>query len=30
VLARVEDAVKFAKGSPYPEPEEALQGVFSE
>lgn len=30
VLARIEEAVKFAKESPYPEPEEALRGVFSE
>jgi acetoin:2,6-dichlorophenolindophenol oxidoreductase subunit alpha len=30
VLSRIEDAIKFAVESPYPDPEDALSGVFSE
>jgi acetoin:2,6-dichlorophenolindophenol oxidoreductase subunit alpha len=30
VLSRIEDAVNFAVESPYPDPEDALSGVFSE
>jgi pyruvate dehydrogenase E1 component alpha subunit len=30
VLARIEDAVNFAKESPFPDPEDALEGVYSE
>jgi acetoin:2,6-dichlorophenolindophenol oxidoreductase subunit alpha len=30
VLSRIEDAVRFAVESPYPAPEDALTGVFSE
>jgi TPP-dependent pyruvate/acetoin dehydrogenase alpha subunit len=30
VMSRIEEAVKFAVESPYPDPEDALKGVFSE
>ncbi len=30
VMSRIEDAVKFAVESPYPAPEDALKGVYSE
>ncbi len=30
VLSQIEDAVQFAVESPYPEPEDALKGVYSE
>lgn len=30
ILSRIEDAVAFAVESPYPDPEDALKGVFSE
>jgi pyruvate dehydrogenase E1 component alpha subunit len=30
VMARIEDAVRFAVDSPYPNPEDALKGVYSE
>jgi TPP-dependent pyruvate/acetoin dehydrogenase alpha subunit len=30
VLSQIEDAVKFAVESPYPDPEDALKGVYSE
>ncbi len=30
VLARIEDAVTYARESPFPDPEEALEGVYSE
>lgn len=30
IMSQVEDAVTFAVGSPYPEPEDALKGVYSE
>jgi pyruvate dehydrogenase E1 component alpha subunit len=30
IMARIEDAVRFAAESPYPEPEDALLGVYSE
>ncbi len=30
IMARVEDAVAFAVNSPYPDPEDALEGVYSE
>jgi pyruvate dehydrogenase E1 component alpha subunit len=30
VMSRVEDAVKYAVESPFPDPEDALQGVYSE
>ena len=30
VLARIEDAVKYAMESPFPDPEDALTGVYSE
>jgi acetoin:2,6-dichlorophenolindophenol oxidoreductase subunit alpha len=30
ITARIEDAVKYAKESPFPDPEDALEGVYSE
>jgi TPP-dependent pyruvate/acetoin dehydrogenase alpha subunit len=30
VMARIEDAVRYAVDSPYPDPEDALKGVYSE
>jgi pyruvate dehydrogenase E1 component alpha subunit len=30
IMARIEDAVRFAVNSPYPDPEDALKGVYSE
>jgi len=29
VLEEIDDAVKFAKGSPFPEPEEVLSDVYA-
>jgi pyruvate dehydrogenase E1 component alpha subunit len=29
VMARIEDAINFALGSPFPEPEDALEGLYS-
>lgn len=30
IMAQVEEAVTFAVNSPYPDPEDALKGVFSD
>jgi TPP-dependent pyruvate/acetoin dehydrogenase alpha subunit len=29
-MAQVEEAAAFAAGSPYPDPEDALKGVYSD